>query len=189
MTLYSKYVPGLPLFLGIDEGYYPGPNLTTWFYPDRKGELVTVLYAHYQWLRTNEENAKIAMAIHQDRGYGQLTGGWGDPSAPQMIRAYSQVFGFEIGSTRRPVEWGEEMIKRWLKNAALFQGKKGIVFSAACRQQFLFPDQDKRKPPRYISLVREVEEKMLHKAGGGVERGSHHGPDCIRYFFAGWLKA
>ena len=40
---------------------------------------MTVLYAHYQWLRTNEENARIALAIHQDRGYGRLTGGWGDP--------------------------------------------------------------------------------------------------------------
>ena len=36
------------------------------------------------------------MKIHQARGYGQLTGGWGDPSKPEALRAYSQVFGVEI---------------------------------------------------------------------------------------------
>ena len=186
MSVDPKYNPDGDLFLGIDEGYYPGPNVTTWFQPDARGELVTVLYAHYQWLRTNEENACIALAIHQDRGYGRLTGGWGDPSAPQMIRAYSLVFGVDIQAIRRPVAWGEETFRFWLRTAHRFKGRKGIVFSQACSEPFEFPDRDQKNSRRYVSLLQEVRFKEKHQAGGGVDKGSHHGPDTIRYFFAGW---
>jgi hypothetical protein len=146
-----------------------------------------VLYAHYQWLRTNEENAKIALAIHQQRGYGPLTGGWGDPSAPQMIRAYSQVFGVEIGACRRPVEWGEERLKRWMKTADLFHGTKGIVFSRDCQTQFYYPEEREKKKNqrRWLSLVKEIQRKDQHLPG----KGEHHGPDALRYFFAGWARS
>ena len=45
-------------------------------------ERVIVLFAHYQVLRTPDENAKIALEIHKARGYGQLTGGWGGSIGP-----------------------------------------------------------------------------------------------------------
>ena len=37
MSVDPKYNPDGDLFLGIDEGYYPGPNVTTWFQPDARG--------------------------------------------------------------------------------------------------------------------------------------------------------
>ena len=57
-----------------------------------------MLFAHCQVLRIPDENARIALAIHRNRGYGQLPGGWGDPSAPDMLRAYSLAFGVEIAA-------------------------------------------------------------------------------------------
>lgn len=44
-----------------------------------------MLFAHYQILRTPDENARIALAIHRNLGYGKLAGGWGDPSNPQAL--------------------------------------------------------------------------------------------------------
>ena len=95
MTPDPYYNPDCDLFLGIDKGFR-NPNVTLWIQPDRKMERVIVLFAHYQVLRTPDENAKIALEIHKARGYGQLTGGWGDPSAPDMLRAYSLAFGVDI---------------------------------------------------------------------------------------------
>jgi hypothetical protein len=138
---------------------------------------------HYQWLRTNEENARIALKIHQERGYGPLTGGWGDPSAPQMLRAYSLIFGVEIGACRRPVEWGEEQLNFWMKTAGLFNGAKGLVFSRECL--FYPAEREKKKNQRrWLSLVKEIKHKELHEPG----KGEHHGPDALRYFLAGWLR-
>ena len=92
MTSDPYYNPEGNLYLGIDKGFR-NPNVTLWIQPDRKWERVIVLFAHYQVLRTPDENARIALKLHQARGYGQLTGGWGDPSAPDMLRAYSLAFG------------------------------------------------------------------------------------------------
>src|SRR4030042_928338 len=82
MTPDPYYNSDCDLFLGIDKGFR-NPNVTLWIQPDRKMERVIVLFAHYQVLRTPDENAKIALEIHKARGYGQLTGGWGEPSAPE----------------------------------------------------------------------------------------------------------
>ena len=107
MTPDPHYNPNCDLFLGIDKGFR-NPNVTLWIQPDRKMERVIVLFAHYQVLRTPDENAKIALEMHQARGYGQLTGGWGDPSAPDMLRAYSLAFGVELHGPSGRVEHGHE---------------------------------------------------------------------------------
>ena len=59
MTPDPHYNPNCDLFLGIDKGFR-NPNVTLWIQPDRKMERVIVLFAHYQVLRTPDENAKIA---------------------------------------------------------------------------------------------------------------------------------
>jgi len=71
MTPDPQYTPDCDLYLGIDKGYR-NPNATLWIQPDRKWERAIVLFAHYQALRTPDENAKIALEIHKARGYGQL---------------------------------------------------------------------------------------------------------------------
>ena len=76
MTPDPHYNPECDIYLGIDKGFR-NPNVTLWIQPNRKMERVIVLFAHYQVLRTPDENAKIALEIHKARGYGQLTGGWG----------------------------------------------------------------------------------------------------------------
>ena len=165
MTPDPNYVPDCNLYLGIDKGFR-NPNVTLWIQPDRRMERVMVLFAHYQVLRTPDENAKICLAIHQDRGYGQLTGGWGDPSAPDMLRAYSLAFGVEIADPRQSVHSGHEIVKQWLKTSIITRGSSGLVFSRYC-------------PPEFFVEMREYEK---HEPG----KGAHHGPDALRYFFAGW---
>ena len=59
MTEDPHYSPDCDLFLGIDKGF-SNPNVTLWIQPDRKRERVIVLFAHYQVLRTPDENARIA---------------------------------------------------------------------------------------------------------------------------------
>jgi hypothetical protein len=130
------YNPDFDLYLGIDKGFR-SPNVTLWIHPDRKMERVIVLFAHYQVLRTPDENAKIVLAIHQSRGYGQLTGGWGDPSAPDMLRAYSLAFGVDISGPRQSVAWGHEIVKQWLKTAKMTKGAAGLVFSRWCPRDLL----------------------------------------------------
>jgi hypothetical protein len=165
MTPGSYYNPNCDLFLGIDKGFR-NPNVTLWIQPDRKMERVIVLFAHYQVLRTPDENAKIALEMHKARGYGQLIGGWGDPSAPDMLRAYSLAFGAEIAGPRQSVAWGHEAVKQWLKTAKMTKGAAGLVFSREC--------------PR--DLLVEMSQYEKHEPG----KGAHHGPDALRYFFAGW---
>ena len=165
MTPDPKYAPDCDIFLGIDKGFR-NPNVTLWIQPDRKMERVIVLFAHYQVLRTLDENAKICLAIHQARGYSQLTGGWGDPSAPDMLRAYSLAFGVELHGPSGRVEHGHEMVKQWLKTARMTKASSGLVFSREC--------------PR--DLLVEMSQYEKHEPG----KGAHHGPDALRYFFAGW---
>jgi len=178
------YNPDLDLYLGLDKGFR-NPNVTLWLQPDRKWERVLVLYAHYQWLRTPDENARIALAIHRERGYGSLTAGWGDPSAPDMLRAYSLTFGREglISGPRRPVEWGEEVLNQWLKTSRVTQGRMGLVFAPDCTRKFYAPNDRKKEQP--ISLVLEIQHKEKHEPG----KGMHHGPDGLRYFYGGWEGA
>jgi hypothetical protein len=44
--------------------------------------------------------------------------GLGDPSAPDMFRAYSLTFGVDI-TPRQSVAWGHEIVKHWLKTAKM----------------------------------------------------------------------
>jgi hypothetical protein len=168
MTPDSKYAPECDIFLGIDKGFR-NPNVTLWIQPSQDYERVIVLFAHYQERRTPDENAKICLAIHQARGYGQLTSGWGDPSAPDMLRAYSLAFGVGIAGPRQSVGWGHEAVKQWLKTARMTKTSSGLVFSREC--------------PR--DLLVEMRDYEKHEPG----KGAHHGPDALRYFFAGWLGA
>jgi hypothetical protein len=124
MTPDPKYAPECDIFLGINKGFR-NPNVTLWIQPDRKMERVIVLFAHYQVLRTPDENAKLALAIHQAWGYGQLTGGWGDSSKAEALRAYSQVFGVEIQGDPGRVEKAQELVKHWLKGALLTKWPPG----------------------------------------------------------------
>jgi hypothetical protein len=167
MTTDPYYNPACDIFLGIDKGF-TNPNVTLWLQPDLKHERVIVLFAHYQVMRTPDENAKIALAIHQQRGYGQLTGGWGDPSAPDMLRAYSLAFGVDVLGPHKSVSWGHEMVKRWLQYSKSTRGSSGLVFSRYCPREFLV----------------EMSQYEKHEPG----KGAHHGPDGLRYFFAGWSR-
>ena len=167
MTKDPHYKPDWPLFLALDFGWRN--NFTGWVQPSGNGDRVLVLYGHYQKMRTNEENAKIAMAIHQARGYGQLSGGWGDPSKPEALRAYSQVFGVEILGAPCRVEKGQELVKQWLKAALMTKGASGLSFSRQC-------------PKR---LFQEMQGYKEHIPGAGP----HHSLDALRYFFIGWLGA
>ena len=71
------------------------------------------------------KTSKLDLAVHQARGYGQLTGGWGDPSKAEALRVYSQVFGVEIQETPGRVEKAQELVKHWLKAALLTKGSPG----------------------------------------------------------------
>jgi hypothetical protein len=93
--------------------------------PSGNGDPVIMLYGLYQEMRTIEENAKLALAIHQARGYSQLTGGWGDSSKPEALRAYSQVSGVKIQGDPSRVEKAQELVKHWLKGALLTKGPPG----------------------------------------------------------------
>ena len=124
-----------------------------------------MLYGLYQEMRTNEENAKLALAVHQARGYGQFTGGWGDSSKAKALRAYSQVFGVEIPGTPGRVEKGQELVKHWLKAALLTKWGSGLSFSRQC-------------PKR---LSQEMRGHKEHVPG----TGPHHWLDAPRYFLIG----
>jgi len=160
----DRYTPGHPLYLAIDFGWQN--NATVWIQATPDAERLTILFVHFQAARTNEENAKIALAIHQGRGYGPLTGGFCDPSKPEGARAYSQVFGVDILGAPGRVEDGHEIVKQWLKAANMTRGKSGLVFSKHC-------------PPR---LFQEMLNYREHQAG----IGAHHALDAIRYFIKGW---
>jgi hypothetical protein len=101
--------------------------------PSGTGDRVIILYGDYQEMRTNEENAKLALAIHQARGYGQLTGGWGYSSKPEALRAYSQVFGVEIQGDPGRVEKAQELVKHWLKGALLTKWPPGSASPSNAR--------------------------------------------------------
>ena len=104
--------------------------------PSGNGDRVIMLYGDYQEMRTNEGNAKLALAVHQARGYGQLTGGWGYSSKPTALRAYSQVFGVEILGAPGRVDNGQELVKQWLKGALMTKGTSGLSFSRQCRKGY-----------------------------------------------------
>lgn len=163
----DKYCPDWPIFLGLDFGWWN--NYTGWIQPSPDRERLVILFAHYQECRTNEENAQIALEIHQARGYGPLAGGWGDPSKPEALRAYSQIFGAQIRGASSPVRKGQRIIKEWLQASRLTKGQSGLVFSRYC-------------PPR---LIQEFHGYDKHEAG----TGPHHGPDGTRYFIIGWTGA
>jgi hypothetical protein len=163
----DKYNPDWALHQAVDFGWQN--NCTVWIQASPDSERLIVLFAHYQEKRTNEENAKIALTIHQERGYGQLTGGYGDPSKPEALRAYSQVFGVEFRGVSSRVDVGKELFQQWLKAALLTKGASGIGFSRHC-------------PKR---LFDEIRGYRLHQAG----IGAHHGLDAIRYFLVGWTGA
>lgn len=177
MTLDRFYNPEFDLFLALDKGYR-NPNVTIWLQPDAKGERVVALYAHYQFLRTPDENALIAMEIHRQRGYGQLKRGWGDPSAPDMLRAYTRVFGVDILGPQRSVKWGHEIVGQWLKTSKITRGAMGLVFAPDCQTRFVDPTD----PKKVYSLTMEMRDYEVHEPG----KGKHHGPDGLRYFYAGW---
>jgi len=163
----DKYVPGHDLYLAIDFGFWN--NATVWVQASPDSERLTVLFAHFQAARTNEENAKIALAIHQERGYGPLAqpvGGWGDVSKPEALRAYSQIFGVDILGAPGRVDAGHELVKQWLKAAQMTRGESGLVFSRHC-------------PKRLFQEWRDYRE---HQAG----IGAHHSCDAVRYFLKGW---
>lgn len=124
-----------------------------------------VLFGHYQEMRPNEENAKIALEIHKAQGYGQLTGGWGDPSAPDMLRAYSLAFGVDILGPRQSAHWGHETVKRWLQYS---RRRDRVAWSS----------------PGTVpgELLVEMSQYEKHEPG----KGAHHGLDGLRYFYAGW---
>jgi len=113
MTEDPQYNLAWPIYMALDFGWWP--NFIGWVQPSGNGDLVIMLYSDYQEMRTIEENAKLALAIHQARGYGQLTGGWGDSPKPGALRAYSQVFGVEIQGTPGRLEKAQELNKHWLK--------------------------------------------------------------------------
>ena len=159
------YNPDHPLFVTADFGWHN--NCGVWVQPSANADRVMVLFAHFQEFRTNEENAKILLRIHQERGYGVLTGGWGDPSKPEALRAYSQVFGVEFKPSGGRVEEGQRIVREWLKAAAMTKGESGLVFSRDCPRR----------------LIVEWGSYKTHEPGVGA----HHSVDAVRYFFMGWL--
>ena len=131
MTEDPLYNPAWPLYMALDFGWWN--NFIGWVQPSRNGDRVIMLYGDYQEMRTNDENAKLALAIHQARGYGQLTGGWGYSSKPTALRAYSQVFGVEILGPPGRVENGQELVKQWLKAALLAKWPPGQASPGSAR--------------------------------------------------------
>jgi hypothetical protein len=163
----DRFDPDHKLYIALDFGFWN--NVTVWVQATLDSERLTVLFAHFQEARTNEENAKIALAIHQERGYGPLAqsvGGWGDPSKPEALRSYSQVFGALILGAGGRVEDGHELVRRWLKAAQMTRGESGLVFSRHC-------------PARLFKEWRDYRE---HRPG----IGAHHSCDAVRYFLKGW---
>jgi hypothetical protein len=173
MLIDPYYSPENSIYLGVDFGWKN--NAILWLQPSADHEKLQVLYVHYQAFRTNEENAKIALKIHQARGYGQLSGGAGDPSKPEALRSYSQVFGVEIVGQSGRVDAGHELVKQWLKAATLTKGESGLTFAKVgkcacgeyCYRRFLGE----------FNLYRE------HVPG----TGPHHGLDGLRYFLTWWV--
>jgi len=166
----DRYTPDWPLYLALDFGWRN--NFTGWIQASPDSERLTVLFGHYQEARTNEENARIALTIHQARGYGPLSspvGGWGDPSKPEALRSYSQVFGVPILGAGGRVEKGQELMRQWFKAATMTKGESGLSFSRHCPRR----------------LFREVLGYREHVPG----TGPHHGLDAIRYFLIGWTGA
>lgn len=163
----DKYNPDWALHLAVDFGWRN--NCTIWIQASPDSERLVVLFAHYQERRTNEENGKLALAIHQARGYGPLTGGFCDPSKPEGARAYSQVFGVDILGAPGRVDAGHKLVRQWLKAAQMTRGESGLVFSRHC-------------PKR---LFEEIRGYRLHQPG----IGAHHALDAIRYFLVGWMGA
>ena len=123
MTEDPQYNPAWPLYMAMDFGWWN--NLIGWVQPSGNGDRVIMFYVDYQEMCINEENAKLALATHQARGYGQLTGGCGYSSKPTDLRAYSQVFGVEILGAPGRVENGQELVKQWLKAALMTKGTSG----------------------------------------------------------------
>ena len=165
----DRYAPNHPLYLALDFGWQN--NVTVWIQATPDSERLTVLFAHFQEARTNEENGRIALAIHQGRGYGPLAqpvGGYGDASKPEALRAYSQVFGVDILGAPGRVDDGHKLVGQWLKAAQMTRGESGLVFSKNC-------------PPRLFKEWREYRE---HQAG----IGAHHSCDAVRYFLNGWTR-
>jgi len=148
----------------LDFGWWT--NFIGWVQPSGNGGRVIMLCGDYQEMRTNEENAKLALAIHQARGYRQLTGGWGDSSNPTALRAYSQVFGVEIQGDPGRVEKAQELPKHWLKAALLTKG-----------------------PPGSLSFSRQYPKRLFQEMQGYKEHvpgtGPHHSLDAPRCFFIG----
>jgi hypothetical protein len=68
MTEDPQYNPAWPLYMPMDFGWWN--NFIGWVQPSGNGDRVIMLYVDYQEMRTNEENAKLALATHQARGYG-----------------------------------------------------------------------------------------------------------------------
>jgi len=162
----DPYIPEADLFIGIDFGW-ANPNVTLWIQPNLKCERVVVLAGLYQTHRTPDENARLAFKLHEEMGFAPLTGGWGDPSNPAGLATYSQVFGVEIKGPHSRVERGHELVREWLKMSRDTKGAAGLVFSH-------------RVPPL---LLKEMSQYEKHEPG----KGPHHGPDALRYVFAGWL--
>jgi hypothetical protein len=162
----DPYDPGADLFGAIDFGW-ANPNVFLWIQPDRKCERVIVLGGLYQTHRTPEENARLALAQHNAFGFSPLTGGYGDPSNPAGLASYSQVFGVEFRGPQSRVERGHELVREWLKMSRDTKGAAGLLFSRLCPS----------------ILLKEMSQYEKHEPG----KGAHHGCDCLRYFFAGWL--
>jgi len=123
MTEDPQYNPAWPLYMALDFDWWN--NFIGWVQPSGNGDRVIMLYVDYQEMRTNEENAKLALAVHYAWVYGQLTGGWGDSSKAEALRAYSQVFGVEIQGDPGRVEKAQELVKHWLKGALLTKWPPG----------------------------------------------------------------
>ena len=159
------YRPGGPLYLGIDFGY-KNPFACLWIQPIERGERVLVLDEYYQRYRTTLENGKAILAQHQASGYGTMTDAFADPSDPDKRAMLSDILGIEVKAPRRPVEVGQELVRRWLKVRP--DGLPGLLIHHRCKE-----------------LISELKGYVVHEPG----KGRHHALDALRYFFAGWEGA
>jgi hypothetical protein len=157
--------PDGELYLGIDFGYR-NPFACLWVQPIERGERVLVLDEYYQRLRTTLENGKAVLAHHLASGYGPITDAFADPSDPDKRAMLSDILGVEVKAPRRPVEVGQELVRRWLKVRP--DGKPGLLIHHRCR-----------------NLIQELKSYEVHEPG----KGRHHALDALRYFFAGWQRA
>lgn len=162
MTSGYEYDPALELYLSVDPGY-TNPFAGLWIQPIEKNERVVVLNEYYQRYRTTPENGKAMLSQHEDTGYKTLSGAFGDPANPERLALLTEVFGVIFQAPRRPVEVGQDMVKRWLKVRP--DGKPGILISHRCK-----------------NLIRELTKYLRHEPG----KGEHHAVDALRYFFCGW---